>query len=95
MAYNTEEIRAMARRVNQQAGLVSALQDNRIRKLMREAETSLSGNTAEAYISALKKLASTLKKLESDMEGIGTNLSQFARRIDLADAQSRNVIQNR
>ena len=92
--YNTEEIRAAARNLNNIADQLQTLKSGSMTKISSDAKP-LQGDMATALQEELEKLGNELLNLNKGVDQVATTLFDFAKRLDIADEQAKAMIQSR
>ncbi len=89
--YNTREIRAAARRLDDISDDLSGIRNRSVNRVSNGAKP-LRGDTANALEDQLQALRDEIKSLERGLEGCSAALYEFARRLDIADAKAKSLI---
>ena len=92
--YNTEEIRAAARNLNNIADQLQTLKSGSMTKISSDAKP-LQGDMATALQEELEKRGNELLNLKKGVDQVATTLFDFAKRLDIADEQAKAMIQSR
>ena len=92
--YNTEEIRAAARNLDNTADQLQTLKSGSMTKISSDARP-LQGDMATALQDQLETLGNEILNLKKGVDQIATTLSDFAKKLDIADAQAKAMIQSR
>ncbi len=93
MKYDTAEIRAVARRLKSCAASVNSLTTRDMRQLTERVETEFRGEAADALGERLREFRSDVRRIGEGLDTIGAELMAYARRLDLADEESKREIQ--
>ena len=89
--YNTREIRAAARRLDDIADDLSGIRNRSVNRVSNAAKP-LRGDTANALEDQLQDLKDEIHKLERGLDSCSAALYDFARRLDIADAKAKSLI---
>ena len=89
--YNTREIRAAARRVDNIADQLQSLKSGNVVKISGNAK-SLRGDTASALQNQLDSLAGEILSLKKSLDSCSSALYEFARQLDIADAKAKALV---
>ena len=90
--YNTAQIRAAARKLDNIADQLQTLKSTNVARICRNARP-LKGDTATALLEQLEKLANEIMNLKKGADQCAAALFEFARQLDIADAQAKAMIQ--
>ena len=91
--YNTSEIRAAARRLDNIADTLQSLKSTDAARIIRNAKP-LKGDTANALQDKMDAFSSDLLTLKRSVDQCASALFEFARQLDIADAKAKAMIQN-
>ena len=94
MKHDTAEIRRIARVVKQNAAAIHELESGTLQPLTRAVPQALRGQAADALLTEITELATAMRRLGIDINGIGDELNSFARRLDIADQQAADRIRS-
>ena len=91
--YNTTEIRAAARKLDNIADQLQSLKSTDVTRISRSAKP-LKGDTATALQDQLDTLAADVLTLKKGVDQVAAALFEFARQLDIADAKAKAMIQS-
>lgn len=89
--YNTREIRAAARKLDNIADKLQRVKTSEITRISSNAKP-LRGDAANALQDQLESLSSEVMALKKSLDACAIDLYNFARRLDIADAKAKESI---
>lgn len=92
MRHDTAQIRSVARKVQKCADTVSDVNQGEVTALRRRIPGEFQGSAAETLMEKLEELGGDLRKISAGLETISGELMAYARRLELADQESKRVI---
>lgn len=95
MNYNTAQIRRLAHNIRDASGTVRGLTGGDLRAARSGISASLRGKTADALTGKLGELTDDIVHLANALDHIASDLFAFARRLDEADRQAQQTIDQR
>jgi WXG100 family type VII secretion target len=95
LKYDSEDIRSVARRLKNCASSVSGLSTRDLRQVRERMEAEFKGEAADALNERLSEFQRDVGKIAEGLEAISSELTAYARRVELADAANKANIQSR
>lgn len=92
MEYDTREIRRVARSIGKSASEVSAVAKEDLNALADALEGRFKGKAADALEAILSELSGDLRRMGANLGAIRDEMLAYAARLDMADRQSRDQI---
>ena len=89
--YNTREIRAAARGVNNLANRLESLKSSKIQRA-RKSIQGFQGDTISAIQDQLDKLSEEIQYIYRTLDNSADALYEFARQLDIADDKAKAMI---
>ena len=93
MKYNTSEIRAAARKIDNLADQLQSVRTSKVTKVSSNAKP-LKGDTANALQNQLDSLSADILSVRKSLDQCAAELYDFARRLDIADAKAKAMVAN-
>ena len=93
MEYNTSEIRAAARKIDNLADQLQSVRTSKVTKASSNAKP-LKGETANALQNQLDSLSADILSVRKNLDQCAAELYDFARRLDIADAKAKAMVSN-
>ena len=93
MKYNTSEIRAAARKIDNLADQLQSVRTSKVTKVSSSAKP-LKGETANALQNQLDSLSADILSVRKNLDQCAAELYDFARRLDIADAKAKAMVTN-
>lgn len=94
MEINYREVRAAARKLSAASSAVRSVAANGLRQIERDSQEYLQGRTAEALQSKTAELRRDIASIANGLSQLSAELNEYARRIQLADQEASNYINN-
>ena len=92
MDYDSARVRQLARSVRSSAESIRGLSGGELRTARSSVSENLLGRTASALSGALENLSREVSQLASTLDGIASDLFDYANRLDEADRQAQQLI---
>ena len=92
--YNTQEIREAAGKLDKLSGELQHIQIERLPQISKMA-TPLVGETSNALQDEIRDLQKLIALLRSKLDGSSSILYEFARRLDIADEKTKQLIESK
>jgi len=92
--YNTREIRAAARNIDSISAQLQSLKNSNVVRISGKTK-SLKGDTADALQRQLESLANEILALKKGLDSCSADLYDFARRLDIADAKAKALVNSK
>ncbi|MDO4549335.1 MAG: hypothetical protein Q4D04_14690 [Clostridia bacterium] len=95
MKHDTAQIRFVARKIQNCALSVSDVSTREVRPLRERVLSEFEGEAANALTARLEALQGDVEKLGKGIDSVYRELMSYARRLEIADEQSKMAIQNK
>ena len=94
MEINYREVRTAARKLSAASSAVRSVAANGLKQIERDSQEYLQGRTAEALQSKIAELRRDIASIANGLSQLSAELNEYARRIQLADQEASNYINN-